>query len=202
MSCLRTAERWNLGRSRCLISFALSFATELLRYWRWHVCHVCVQADQQPHNAKQEKLLPPIGNPCTKCQRKAKASTMRWRVQGSPVALSTIAHFQSLLRIVSARLPRQKSPSYPTMEARSCATQTLISPCSRPPQTISKNSSRFSNVSLSDLAQRYHFPTPDVPCPASPPLRNKSLDTDQIAGKGFMSFSTSSGFIWQHKERS
>ena len=61
---------------------------------------------------------------------------------------------------------------------------------------------RVLAMRLFDLAQRYHFPTPDVPCPASTQLRDKSLDTDQIAGKGFMSFSTSSGFIWQHKERS
>ena len=32
-------------------------------------------------------------------------------------------------------------------------------------------------MSLFDLAQRYHFPAPDVPCPASPQLRDKPLGT-------------------------
>ena len=119
-------------------------------------------------------------------------------VQRSGLRPSTIARFQRpVCPIVSARLPPQKSPSHLTMEVR-----TLISPCSRPPETVSKGSSRSTKVSLFDLAQRYHFPAPDVPCPASPQLRDKPLDTDQIAGKGFMSFCTSSGFILQHKERS
>ena len=155
---------------------------------------MCVLAHQQPHNAK----LPCLRNPCSKC---GNSFTMRRAALWCP-AINNRTFSEPVCRIVSARLPRQKSPSHPTMEARSCSTQTLISPCSRPPQTISKNSSRSSNVSRFDLAQRYLFPAPDVPCPASPQLRDRSLGTDQIAGKGFMSFSTSSGFIWQHKERS
>ena len=193
MSCGQTVERWNLGRSRWMRSVELSFAVERCSTAAG-MSAACVFLLINNHTTPSFHAFAILAQ--------SVAIPSQCDAQRSGVRPSTIAHFQSLFRIVSARLPRQKSPSHPTMEARSCSTQTLISPCSRPPQTISKNSSRFSNVSLSDRAQRDHFSAPDVPCPASPPLRNKSLDTDQIAGKGFMSFSTSSGFIWQHKERS
>ena len=172
MSCGQTVERWNLGRSRWMRSVELSFAVERCSTAAG-MSAACVFLLINNHTTASFHAFAILAQ--------SVAIPSQCDAQRSGVRPLTIAHFQSLFRIVSARLPRQKSPSHPTMEARSCSTQTLISPCSRPPQTISKNSSRFSNVTLSDLAQRYHFPTPDVPCPASPPLRNKSLDTDQIA---------------------
>ena len=53
-----------------------------------------------------------------------------------------------------------------SMQVRSCSTLRLLSPCSRPPQIVSKGTTRSIKVHPLELAQRFHFPA-DFFCPAS-----------------------------------